>query len=103
MPSKVDGANPAWRRQRSIVQQRQSSTIAASSIRRVQRVLGFPVAVAAQKAGIQYIGMRNEQSASYARARSAVGYLNRPARSVSYSMKYASELIWLNSTSATGS
>src|SRR5580692_8087474 len=28
---------------------------------------------------------------------------NPPARSLSYSMKYASALIWLNSTSATGS
>ncbi len=39
-------------------------------------VVGFPVgpiAEAAQKAGIQYYGMRNEQSASY--AAQAVGYL----------------------------
>ncbi|MEA2739563.1 MAG: 2-hydroxyacyl-CoA lyase, partial [Acetobacteraceae bacterium] len=39
-------------------------------------IVGFPVgpiAVAAQKAGITYIGMRNEQSASY--AAQAVGYL----------------------------
>ncbi len=39
-------------------------------------VVGFPVgpiATAAQKAGIQYYGMRNEQSASY--AAQAVGYL----------------------------
>jgi 2-hydroxyacyl-CoA lyase 1 len=39
-------------------------------------IVGFPVgpvAVAAQKAGIQYIGMRNEQSASY--AAQAVGYM----------------------------
>jgi 2-hydroxyacyl-CoA lyase 1 len=39
-------------------------------------IVGFPVgpiAVAAQNAGIQYIGMRNEQSASY--AAQAVGYL----------------------------
>ncbi|MGH7153456.1 MAG: thiamine pyrophosphate-binding protein, partial [Acetobacteraceae bacterium] len=39
-------------------------------------VVGFPVgpiAIAAQKAGIRYIGMRNEQSASY--AAQAVGYL----------------------------
>jgi 2-hydroxyacyl-CoA lyase 1 len=39
-------------------------------------IVGFPVgpiATAAQKAGIQYIGMRNEQSASY--AAQAVGYL----------------------------
>ena len=39
-------------------------------------IVGFPVgpiATAAQEAGIQYIGMRNEQSASY--AAQAVGYL----------------------------
>jgi 2-hydroxyacyl-CoA lyase 1 len=39
-------------------------------------IVGFPVgpiAVAAQKAGIRYIGMRNEQSASY--AAQAVGYM----------------------------
>src|SRR3954471_19802713 len=39
-------------------------------------IVGFPVgpiAVAAQKEGIRYIGMRNEQSASY--AAQAVGYL----------------------------
>jgi 2-hydroxyacyl-CoA lyase 1 len=39
-------------------------------------IVGFPVgpiAVAAQKAGIQYVGCRNEQSASY--AAQAVGYL----------------------------
>ena len=39
-------------------------------------IVGFPVgpiAVAAQQAGIQYIGMRNEQSASY--AAQAAGYL----------------------------
>jgi 2-hydroxyacyl-CoA lyase 1 len=39
-------------------------------------VVGFPVgpiAQAAQDAGIKYIGMRNEQSASY--AAQAVGYL----------------------------
>ncbi|WP_428531756.1 oxalyl-CoA decarboxylase [Rhodopila sp.] len=39
-------------------------------------IVGFPVgpiASAAQKAGIQYIGMRNEQSASY--AAQAVGYM----------------------------
>ena len=39
-------------------------------------IVGFPVqpvAAAAQEAGIQYIGMRNEQSASY--AAQAVGYL----------------------------
>src|SRR5215467_1292019 len=39
-------------------------------------VVGFPVtpiAVAAQKAGITYVGMRNEQSASY--AAQAVGYM----------------------------
>ena len=39
-------------------------------------IVGFPVgpiAAAAQQAGIQYIGMRNEQSASY--AAQAVGYL----------------------------
>src|SRR6202043_4114364 len=39
-------------------------------------IVGFPVgpiAVAAQKVGIQYIGMRNEQSASY--AAQAVGYM----------------------------
>ena len=39
-------------------------------------IVGFPVgpiAVAAQKAGIQYIGMRNEQSASY--SAQAAGYL----------------------------
>ena len=39
-------------------------------------VVGFPVvpiAIAAQKEGIQYLGFRNEQSASYAAG--AVGYL----------------------------
>ena len=39
-------------------------------------IVGFPVqpiAAEAQKAGIKYIGMRNEQSASY--AAQAVGYL----------------------------
>ena len=39
-------------------------------------IVGFPVqpiAAAAQEAGIKYIGMRNEQSASY--AAQAVGYL----------------------------
>src|ERR1700756_3785789 len=39
-------------------------------------IVGFPVqpiAAAAQKEGIRYIGMRNEQSASY--AAQAVGYL----------------------------
>ena len=39
-------------------------------------VVGFPVvpiAIAAQREGIQYIGFRNEQSASYAAG--AVGYL----------------------------
>ena len=39
-------------------------------------IVGFPVqqiAAEAQKAGIKYIGMRNEQSASY--AAHAVGYL----------------------------
>src|SRR5207247_3399630 len=39
-------------------------------------IVGFPVgpiAVAAQKEGITYVGMRNEQSASY--AAQAVGYL----------------------------
>ena len=39
-------------------------------------VVGFPVvpiAIAAQREGIKYIGMRNEQSASYAAG--AVGYL----------------------------
>ena len=39
-------------------------------------IVGFPVvpiAAAAQKAGITYIGMRNEQSASY--AAQAAGYL----------------------------
>ena len=39
-------------------------------------VVGFPItafAAAAQKAGIQYIGMRNEQAASY--AAQAAGYL----------------------------
>ncbi|MCZ6459908.1 MAG: thiamine pyrophosphate-binding protein [Gammaproteobacteria bacterium] len=39
-------------------------------------IVGFPVfaiAAAAQKAGITYIGMRNEQSASY--ATQAAGYL----------------------------
>ena len=39
-------------------------------------IVGFPVgpiAEAAQKEGIKYVGMRNEQSASY--AAQAVGYL----------------------------
>ena len=44
-------------------------------------IVGFPVqpiAAAAQKEGITYVGMRNEQSASY--AAQAVGYLTgRPA------------------------
>jgi len=45
-------------------------------------IVGFPVgpiAAAAQKVGIKYIGMRNEQSASY--AAQAVGYMTgRPVR-----------------------
>ena len=44
-------------------------------------VVGFPVgpiAAAAQKAGVAYIGMRNEQAASY--AAQAVGLSDRPAR-----------------------
>ena len=45
-------------------------------------IVGFPVvpiAIAAQKEGITFIGMRNEQSASY--AAQAVGYLTgRPRR-----------------------
>jgi 2-hydroxyacyl-CoA lyase 1 len=44
-------------------------------------IVGIPVievAIAAQAAGIKYIGMRNEQAASY--ATSAIGYLTgRPA------------------------
>ena len=46
-------------------------------------IVGFPVvpiAVAAQKAGITFIGMRNEQAASY--AAQAAGYLlGRPQSS----------------------
>src|SRR5882672_8664757 len=42
-------------------------------------IVGFPVqpiAAAAQREGITYVGMRNEQSASY--AAQAVGYLTGP-------------------------
>jgi hypothetical protein len=48
---------------------------------RQPRVVGFPVgpiAAAAQKEGVAYIGMRNEQAASY--AAQAYGYLKGPAR-----------------------
>ena len=49
-------------------------------------IVGFPVqpiAAAAQVAGITYIGMRNEQSASY--AAQAAGYLTgRPLAIVNY-------------------
>ena len=44
-------------------------------------VVGFPVtpiAAAAQKEGVAYIGMRNEQAASY--AAQAYGYLRSPRR-----------------------
>ena len=46
-------------------------------------VVGFPVqpvAAAAQKEGMTYVGMRNEQAASY--AAQAAGYLHRPPRRV---------------------
>ena len=62
--SKVDGATLMAR---SLKQQ---------GVQYMFGIVGFPVgpiAVAAQKVGIQYIGMRNEQSASY--AAQAVGYL----------------------------
>src|SRR6059058_2029485 len=62
--SEVDGATLVAR---SLKQQ---------GVRFMFGIVGFPVspiAAAAQKAGITYIGMRNEQSASY--AAQAVGYL----------------------------
>src|SRR2546426_7492141 len=62
--SEVDGATLVAR---SLKQQ---------SVRFMFGIVGFPVspiAAAAQKEGITYVGMRNEQSASY--AAQAVGYL----------------------------
>ena len=57
------------------------ATLVAKSLKRqgvkfMFGIVGFPVgpiATAAQKEGITYVGMRNEQSASY--AAQAVGYL----------------------------
>lgn len=50
--------------------------LAAQNVQYMFGVVGIPVteiALAAQELGIRYIGMRNEQAASY--AASAVGYL----------------------------
>jgi 2-hydroxyacyl-CoA lyase 1 len=66
---KIDGASLVAR------------SLKAQGIQYMFGIVGFPVqgvAAAAQKAGITYIGMRNEQSASY--AAQAAGYLTgRPA------------------------
>ena len=46
-------------------------------------IVGFPVqpiAAAAQEVGITYIGMRNEQSASYAAQAADIGNAGRPAQ-----------------------
>ncbi|XP_068092187.1 2-hydroxyacyl-CoA lyase 1 [Hyperolius riggenbachi] len=58
-----------------------AQALVAQNVKYMFGIVGFPiveVAVAAQAAGIKYIGMRNEQAACY--AASAVGYLTgRPA------------------------
>ena len=54
-------------------------------------VVGFPItafASQAQRAGIEYIGMRNEQAASY--AAQAAGYLTGRPESASAAVTYTS-------------
>src|SRR5437762_12365913 len=68
---------------RELMSEVDGATLVARSLKRqgvkfMFGIVGFPVgpiALAAQKEGITYVGMRNEQSASY--AAQAVGYLTR--------------------------